>query len=753
MISISQAPQWLLDIALNEVREEPPPRPVLSIVRDNHDVATDQQTKYVRSGFMREIEALRGLQPGSQSNELNKAAFKIGTLVGTGFLSRDEAEQTLLDVALSFPNQTGREPWNHKNAMEQITSGLNAGIKKPRQLPEPKKSVLIRGGAVRAYIKRTTEVLEDDESSDASDTDEQAINEGIYAVLNGRTVLAVQKTKGKETGSEENTSRHFVCDFAAYISGEVRDENGAAIYEVDGLTRRGRVFQVELLAAKMSDPKYVAGQFLNACGAGTIVYAGMEKHIAPAVHQFTDFSRLRISRRFSRVGWTKDLKEFIIPGIEPPDVTMTLSKELAFRVLTEGDVQEPLDALLSAHKPELTTVALVHALLAPFAALAEWRDDKFALFIAGRTGSFKTSWAAMLMCIYGDFANEDRLLKFGMGGTTNAMMSYMADVSDLPLLVDNFKPGTGNGQKDAQSLIHGVLEGGERKRLNRDGTRREGKEIHCWPIFTGEDTIEDAASIARMLVVPARWDGDANEGLTKVQGMSHMLPAIGGTWLTWLLTDEAKIIADYVAKKFPGRRAHWASYLRSSCPDMVNANRVASSLALCECGWEAAQACPEFAPVLSRYTVVFNESLRAIGLNMGMYTAQTHEANKYLAAIRAMLTTNRAYTMHYASDYDPEDRRVFLGWHDDKTLYLQPEATFTEVSKFMRDGGGLNGVGAATIHKQLDQLGHLAKKDKGHFAVLKRVGTERKTMRLLWIKKEAVFELANDDENEDEESL
>jgi hypothetical protein len=755
-------PEWVLAFALkpkheeNQSAVESEPRRHLSIVTNSFDPLASQQEKYVRSGFLKELETLHVLAPGTQSDGLNKAAFKIGTLVGTGLLPRDEAESALLDCALSFTNQNGKERWNESNAVPQIRSGLDAGIQKPRSLPEPKKTVLLRGRGVRQHISGNANATDDEgDGAESSDEDERAIDDGIYAMLNGRTVLAVQKSKGKETGSEENTSRHFVADFAAYIDGEVRDENGVAVYEVIGKTKRGKNFTVELQASKMSDPKYVSGQFLNSSGAGTIVYAGMEKHLAPSVHQFTDYGELRTSRRFSRVGWTKDMKEFVIPGMEAPDMTITLDKELAYKVTPpragqttlDAEVSEALHALLRAHRPELTTVALTHALLASFAPLAGWRDDKFALFIAGRTGSFKTSWAAQLMCVYGDFSNEDKLLKFGMGGTANAMMSFTADASDVPLLIDNFKPGTGGGQKAAQDLIHGVLEGGEKKRLNRDGTRRSGKEIHCWPIFTGEDTIDDAASVARMLILAAKWDKPDNEGLTHVQNMSHLLPAVGGAWLAWQLTDDAREVAKFVAAEFFPCRSKWAAFLRENAKDMVNANRVASSLALCECGWEAARACPALAPVLGSYTGAFNRALEEIARSMGSYTAQSHEANRYLAALRALLTTNRAYLANVHYNLDNEDRRPFLGWEDDNVVYLQPDAAYAEVMKFLRDGNGLNGLGMSTIHKQLDQLGHLARKSEDKYTYPKRVGPDGKLHRLLWVKRESIF--GEDNEKKD----
>jgi hypothetical protein len=455
------------------------------------------------------------------------------------------------------------------------------------------------------------------------------------------------------------------------------------------------------------------------------------------------------------VGWTKDGKEFIIPGLEPPDVIMALAKDMAYRSIkpTGSTLSETatraFHALINAHIRNMTTVAITHSLLAPLAAVCDWRDEKFALFIAGRTGSFKTAWGSMLMCLYGDFGKEDKLLKFGMGGTNNALMSFTADASDVPLLIDNYKPGTGNGQKDAQTLIHGVIEGGEKRRLNRDGSRRDSKEINCWPVLTGEDVIEDAAAIARMVIVSAIWPGGKNPSLTEVQGLYHVLPEVGGAWISWLMTDEARRIAHSVAAQFHPRRAKWDEYLRTNQPDMVNSARVASSLALLECTWEIAQQCPFVAGILAPYTADFNQGLFDAASGMGGYAAQTHEANRYISAVRAMVLSNHGYLAARIQDPDKEDRRVFLGWEDDEFVYLQPDNAYREVLEFLRAQNGLNGLGMNTIHRQLEQFGHIAKKDGKNLAARKRIGSDNRVQRVLWLKRELIY--GGDEDYEDED--
>jgi len=141
----AQLPAWLLAFLhqpqqQNEPVAEPPrPPPDLSSVGD-------PLQKWALSGFHAELVELAGVLPGAQAASLNKSAFKIGQLVGTGYLNQAEAEEGLTNVALGFINQAGKEPWSRTNARPHIMNGLNAGMKEPRRLPEvvEKPSLFLR---------------------------------------------------------------------------------------------------------------------------------------------------------------------------------------------------------------------------------------------------------------------------------------------------------------------------------------------------------------------------------------------------------------------------------------------------------------------------------------------------------------------------------------------------------------------------------------------------------------------------------
>lgn len=648
-----------------------------------------------------------------------------------------------------------RSKWDE--ARGEMTYGqktIQSACEKCQNVYTPSGSaVLLRSPQrVAAHIRGEADAGQSEDAP--AESDEGAMDAGIYAVLNGRTIRSIKKRKTNATGADETDSHEFVSDFVASITGEVRTEEGVASYEVQGLTRFGRCFRVALDASKMADARYVAGQFLNSMGAGVIIYAGAEKHIGPAVHQFTDRSRIQQTRLFERTGWTNDLHEFIIPGMEAPDMDIHLDRALPYRVETHKSehAADDLEMLLQSHLDTITPVVISHLFAAPISRLAGLQDEKFAVFTVGRSGTLKTSFHQAAMCVYGDFAADDKLLKLGAGGTLNAMMSYPAAAADLTLLFDNFKPGTGTGQRDATSLVHGLMEGTERKRLNRDGTHRVAKELRCFLQFTGEDTISDAASVARMLILNAHDPGtECIAALSQSQANAHRLPAIGGVFLKWLMTTEARELVGREAATLGARRSIWVQYLRAKSSEMINAMRVATSLSFCQISWAISCQHPIFGPVLKRWQGRFDAALVNCAGDMARYSAQSHEANRYIETLRSLIVSEKAYLQPRHSDAIKEDRRAFIGWEDGETdetdnIYILPDAAYNAVLDALRNHPfGLNGLGQNTISKQLDQLGYLTQKDGANYAVKRLLGTTR--TRVLIMPRARFF----DDENEGDE--
>ncbi|MCK9571443.1 bifunctional DNA primase/polymerase [Candidatus Pacearchaeota archaeon] len=93
------------------------------------DAREAAKKKYARTAFEDELEVLRSTSKGSRNDQLNTSALKIGTLVGSGYISRFDAERELCRVACSIGLDSAEIP-------ATIASGLGDGIKTPRVIPD-----------------------------------------------------------------------------------------------------------------------------------------------------------------------------------------------------------------------------------------------------------------------------------------------------------------------------------------------------------------------------------------------------------------------------------------------------------------------------------------------------------------------------------------------------------------------------------------------------------------------------------------
>lgn len=747
---IPNAPDWLLDELLVPEFVDLSSAPVCLIEpqkRQGHE-------RYAQAALAAELERVASAPDGQKHDQLFKSSAAIGSFVPHGFWSEGDVEEMFFSAIA--PRSKDKD-----GARKTIRDGIRKGMENPRRLPDnPMQSrvILLRGKSARAYIGgKPTEHAEAEQEAEPEaegvDEDEKAVNNGIYAILNGRTVLNVDKTKTNETGQDQSSARHFICDWAAQIVGQVRDEDGETTFNIEGRARDGHRFELAIPANKLSDPKFVSGAFLNVVGVSPVPFAGMEKHIAPAMRSFSDRKTAKHIRQFRRVGWTKESevdirkREFIIPGMVGDDVEFArIPTNLAYRVIPPETNQlgpEALEAfkcLINAQERKHTLIALTSAFAAPLSLLCHFQGDKYAVFIAGQTGSFKTSFCQMLLCIFGDFAREETLIKFGMGTTANSLQGVLTCASSMPILVDNFKTNTGTrAGNDAVAMIQAALEGGEKLRLNRNADFRSTKPIHAWMILTGEDYVEDAASRARSLYLPFAYHGTTNENLSRVQELCHFLPQIGGHLLQWALTEEALQAAEVVRAQFGERRSFWAGFIRKQNREAVNAYRVASNLAVCESIWEMVQQCPAIGPHLKPYEDDFQEGILDCAKQMAVLTAETHEANRYIESLRELIASDRGYLCPRLSTPKDDERRLKIGWEDEKGVYLIPGVAFEAAVKAMASQGGLNSMSKNTLHKQLGQLGYLARTGKNQFTVSIRTGIDNTVQTVLHVKESAFY--------------
>jgi hypothetical protein len=657
----------------------------------------------------------------------NHAGFYLACQLRDEGYGEGEAEATMLDFAASVPDPG---TYSDGEALKAMRQAYRETPREPRAQPGRNASYEAYDGFGPSPSSPSF--------ADFENAAKRSHNAWPYAVDSGQIVF-LQEKRRKDGIDIEATP---VADFVATITAEITDEHGERLFTIEGEGKRGKHFSVDVEAEIFGEDRRLRAILEAAAGAMDPVRAGMTGHLGPAIKLLTQFEDLEQVRLYHRTGWDGD-RRFLLPGREVEGVRIDVADKLPYAYVkwTPEDLTQGLsvlDALIRAFRPEVTTIPLAMLFQAPAAQPAGWTNERYAVFIQGRTGSLKTSFAQVAMCLFGEgFLHDERLIKLGQGATTNAVMRFATQCHDLPILIDNFKLNTGLGAKDLISVIHNLMEGGEKDRLNRASELKESRSLRCWPLFTGEDIPDtDPASLARILIVGLDWQrGTPNPLLTQVQEEAGSLAAVGAAWVDWLATEGWEV-AERVGRQMPAYRQRWADTLRRSYPDAANILRVATNLATNELAWELVCLHPTIGQITSRYTAQHKAGLLELAHSMGRETSDALEGQIVVNALRDLISTGQNVLVERSREAMDFEKDRMIGWKDDEGVYLIMNVALRAVKGLL----GYSHVMPSNrvLYSQLAEMGLIA--SSGTDTQTTYIWVQGRSQRVLHLHKEKFFE-------------
>jgi len=174
-------------------------------------------------------------------------------------------------------------------------------------------------------------------------------------------------------------------------------------------------------------------------------------------------------------------------------------------------------------------------------------ESDFSVHLAGQTGTFKTSIAALAMQHFGN-KFDPRHLPAAWSGTANANAELQFILKDAPLLIDDFVPRGSRADidrlhRDADRIFRGQGNNAGRGRMARDTSLREPKPPRGLTLSTGEE-IPHGESLRSRIWISEFSPGDVNrEILTECQqdaGAGLYAEAMSG-YLQWLAARYPKL--------------------------------------------------------------------------------------------------------------------------------------------------------------------------------------------------------------------
>ncbi len=198
---------------------------------------------------------------------------------------------------------------------------------------------------------------------------------------------------------------------------------------------------------------------------------------------------------FSTTGWTdvNSRLKFLMPGDE--NVSVVLPGKLQGyhmeHTYDAADIQIAADLLRNPPTPEAVILPLLAVtFLSPlnhFLKLAK-REPKFILFLMGKTGSRKSTLAALTLSFFGRFTASELPLSFR--DTANSILHNGYSLKDVLTVIDDFHPSNrqdeGKMNSTAQAVMRGFGDRVGKGRLTADCTQMNTRPPQGNAIITGE---------------------------------------------------------------------------------------------------------------------------------------------------------------------------------------------------------------------------------------------------------------------------
>lgn len=575
-----------------------------------------------------------------------------------------------------------------------------------------------RGGTHDELLKLAENANQSLEIIEQAIENVEIVNTPHYRLKNGGVIYVKPKPIYKRgTGDiiDYDTQEYPICNFSVGIASELRSCDGDEtenMFSICGQTT-DRTFKFDIPAEDLADQRKLQAALLVHAGGRGIVYAGQMKHVLPALQSLSNGYEREI--RYVSTGWQKvgDDWIFVTPGgaVGVDLVRCDVAAELrGYRVaIDEGNLPDgirALEYLLESFDHSITYPAVAHAFLAPLLRFLP-NVKRYCLHLTGETGSLKTTFATLLLCLFGDFGNEDPTAKFG--STINSIEGLGHQAKDVLFVVDDFKPRYVK-LDEITRLIQGYSDGHGRGRMNRDASLKSTKYVRGALLTTGEDVPEHEASIiARSLILKmSRWDGK-NENLAKAAALSRSLPAVMGSFIEYLMSgDMAQIETEITAK-----RDEFLVALSGQA--VTNAGRIATNAAQ---NWLAFRYMTGWLGFIDEWSDFVceqamqehEEILLRLCSDMAGRVSEEKASTTFVEAIRAIIASGEGIIIDRLK-LDASGKQVvnteepvgktLLGWQDEEGIYMQPNTAFHAVERWYRQVGQSIGFSANALFEQL----------------------------------------------------
>lgn len=321
------------------------------------------------------------------------------------------------------------------------------------------------------------------------------------------------------TVSKRGSSTTKVCNFVPRIVSEKTVDDGAVTEKtlvLSGIHADGSTLPpVEVNGADLSNFNWL----LDKWGAKCIIEVGQRCKDQLRYYIQTTSENAEQLTEYHVTGWKKIDGEwhFLLPGDD--SLHVTLKGKLRYYCGERNWSKTDLHTAKLLYTMPPARKEIIHPLLA-FAFLTPLNEflrqagcmPKFTLFLTGRTGTRKSTVAALILSFFGAFTSTDLPMSFQ--DTANSITANAFTLKDVLTCIDDFYPSDNAEMKKlnttAQKVMRSYGDRTGRARLRSDCTLMENRPPQGNAIITGELRPDVGESgIARYFPLELK-DGDVN---------------------------------------------------------------------------------------------------------------------------------------------------------------------------------------------------------------------------------------------------
>jgi len=529
-----------------------------------------------------------------------------------------------------------------------------------------------------------------------------------------------------------------IANFVARIVRDVVVDDGAdqiREFEIVVETPTGKLcFQIS--AGEFSRMNWV----LDRLGPQAIIYPGQHQHARAAIQCLS--GNVQQQHTYSHLGWRWQGAGWIYLHTGGAIGTNAIKVGVRLPAALEGyglelpsDDNEMVRAVraslefLSVADDDITFPLLTSVWRAPFGS------PDFSIFLAGRSGSFKTALGALCQQHFGATMDASHL-PGNFASTGNALEELAFRAKDALIVVDDFVHVEGIGdaelQRTAERLFRSTGNGQGRSRLKRAAELQAPHPPRAMILATGEEVPRGTSVRARMLIVEvSRQDVDMSRlTASQVNARKGNFSRAMAAFLRWMATQY-----DNVSSEFQTRAAELR--LRFSIPSAHA--RFPAAVAQLQAAWETwlrfaieigAINDTERADLSARCKI----ALLKIGSLQSKYQLPAHPAQRFIALIRVAIRSGHAYVAdrnghvpHSSESWGWQrvsesapwlSQGALIGWIDGPDVFLDPRASLDIVEKI----SGTEGlrISPQALRRSLNEQGFLASVDTGRKMLLVR---------------------------------